>query len=269
MVAIPAGEFTRGSPESEPSRKPDEGPPRAVTVGPFWMGACEVTWDEYLPFQEAVGDRFRNGSLKTVAPETQPVDLVSSPTIPYTSMDFGMGLDGYPATSMTTHAALKYCQWLSTQTGHFYRLPTEAEWEYACRAGTTTRYPSGHDPQTLGKVGELVDATAKAQIPDWKYMIKHSDNYAFTSPVGKSKANLFGLYDMHGNAFQWCADWYGAEYYGTSPADDPTGPESGTDRIIRGGTWSFRPLGARSAERSWTTADSRNCSAGFRVVRAQ
>ena len=165
--------------------------------------------------------------------------------------------------------AVAFCAWLSKKECQTYRLPTEAEWEYACRAGTTTRYPSGHDPQTLGKVGELVDATAKAKIPDWKYMIKHSDNYAFTSPVGRSQANLFGLYDMHGNAFQWCADWYGAEYYGTSPADDPTGPESGTDRVIRGGTWSFRPLGARSAERSWTTPDSRNCSAGFRVVRAQ
>jgi formylglycine-generating enzyme required for sulfatase activity len=100
-------------------------------------------------------------------------------------------------------------------------------------------------------------------------MIRHSDNYAFTSPVGKSKPNVFGLYDMHGNAFQWCADWYGADYYAASPGDDPAGPDSGTDRVIRGGTWSFRPLGARSAERGWTTPDSRNCSAGFRVVRAR
>ena len=109
--------------------------------------------------------------------------------------------------------------------------------------------------------------TVKARIPDWKYMISHSDNYAFTSPVGESKPNPFGLHDMHGNAFQWCSDWYGEKYYAASPVNDPTGPDSGMKRVIRGGTWTFRPLGARSAERNATEPDSRNCSAGFRVVR--
>jgi formylglycine-generating enzyme required for sulfatase activity len=171
--------------------------------------------------------------------------------------------------NVTWNDAMAFCKWLSEKEGQTYRLPTEAEWEYACRAGTTTRYPSGDDPQTLGKVSNVVDATVKARIPDWRYMIYHSDNYAFTSPVGKSKPNAFGLHDMHGNAFQWCSDWYGEKYYAASPADDPTGPDSRSERVIRGGTWNFRPLGARSAERNKTEPDSRNCSAGFRVVRTQ
>ena len=95
--------------------------------------------------------------------------------------------------------------------GKTYRLPTEAEWEYACRAGTTTRYYSGDDPETLAKVGNVADAAFKAKFPDWRYTIKASDGYVFTAPVGKFKPNAFGLYDMHGNAWQWCSDWYGRD----------------------------------------------------------
>ncbi len=101
--------------------------------------------------------------------------------------------------------AVAFCKWLSKKEGNTYRLPTEAEWEYACRAGTTTRYYSGDDPETLAKVGNVADATAKAKFPDWKYTIKASDGYVFTSPVGSFQPNAFGLYDMHGNAWQWCA----------------------------------------------------------------
>jgi formylglycine-generating enzyme required for sulfatase activity len=180
--------------------------------------------------------------------------------------------DEHPVVNVTWNDAVAFCTWLGKKEGTTYRLPTEAEWEYAYRAGSTTRYPSGDDPTTLEKVGKLADRTdaaVRATIPDWKYMIRASDNYVFTSPVGKSKPNAFGLYDMYGNAFQWCADWYGDTFYAVSPAGDPTGPDSGTQRVIRGGTWNFSPLGARSAERCWTEPDSRNCSAGFRVVRTQ
>ena len=111
-----------------------------------------------------------------------------------------------------------------------YRLPTEAEWEYACRAGTTTRYFSGDDPETLAKVGNVADGTYKATFPQDKFTIKASDGYVFTAPVGQFKSNAFGLYDMHGNAWQWCADWCGDDYYGKSPADDPKGPHTGDVR---------------------------------------
>jgi formylglycine-generating enzyme required for sulfatase activity len=148
-------------------------------------------------------------------------------------------------------------------------LPTEAEWEYACRAGTTTRYYSGDDPETLAKVGNVADAAAKAQFPDWKYTIKANDGYVFTAPVGKFKPNAFGLYDMHGNAWQWCADWYGAEHYAASPVDDPTGPASGNVRVLRGGSWSDWPDFSRSAIRYWDYPDFRLDFTGFRVARTQ
>ena len=148
--------------------------------------------------------------------------------------------------------AVAFCKWLSRKEGKTYRLPTEAEWEYACRAGTTTRYYSGDDPETLAKVGNVADAALKAKFPDWKYTIKANDGYVFTAPVGKFKPNAFGLYDMHGNAWQWCTDWYGAEYYARSPIDDPTGPDSGAVRVLRGGSWFVRPFFSRSATRYWS-----------------
>ena len=165
--------------------------------------------------------------------------------------------------------AVAFCKWLSRKEGKTYRLPTEAEWEYACRAGTTTRYYSGDDPETLAKVGNVADATAKAKFPDWKYTIKANDGYVFTAPVGKFKPNAFGLYDMHGNAWQWCADWYGADYYATSPADDPTGPDSGDVRVLRGGSWFDGPSVTRSAIRLGVIPGYGGSSTGFRVARTQ
>ena len=137
MVAIPGGSFLMGSPSEEADRQDNEGPSTQVTVDPFWMGKYEVTWDEYEPFMITQVDREKHGGRVDYDPDNDPiVDGVSQPTPPYTEMSFGMGQRGFPAISMTQHAANKYCQWLSAQTGHFYRLPTEAEWEYAARAGT-------------------------------------------------------------------------------------------------------------------------------------
>ena len=154
-------------------------------------------------------------------------------------------------------------------TAAFFNLPTEAEWEYACRAGTTTRYFSGDDPETLAKVGNVADATAKAQFPGWAWTLKASDGYVFTSPVGSFQPNAFGLYDMHGNAWQWCADWYEAEYYAKSPADDPNGPDSGDSRVLRGGSWSDWPGSTRSAKRGSSSPVARINFTGFRVSRTQ
>ncbi len=174
--------------------------------------------------------------------------------------------DEHPVVNVSWNDAVAFCKWLSRKEGKTYRLPTEAEWEYACRAGTTTRYYSGDDPETLAKVGNVADAAAKAKFPDWKSTIKANDGYVFTAPVGKFKPNAFGLYDMHGNAWQWCADWYGAEYYAASPVDDPTGPDSGNDRVLRGGSWVNWPIIARSAIRSRITPDFRDCSARASVL---
>jgi formylglycine-generating enzyme required for sulfatase activity len=175
--------------------------------------------------------------------------------------------DEHPVVCVSWNDAVAFCGWLSRKEGKGYRLPTEAEWEYACRAGTTTRYHSGDDPETLAQVGNVADATAKAKFADWTGAIADSDGYVFTAPVGRFRPNAFGLYDMHGNAWEWCADRYGEKYYAASPSDDPTGPDSGTGRVLRGGSWVVRPNFARSAVRNWSWPDDRINNFGFRLAR--
>jgi formylglycine-generating enzyme required for sulfatase activity len=220
MVAIPSGEFLMGSPDKEAGRKPDEGPQHKVKIDPFWMGKFEVTWDEYEPFMITSVARRKNGTPETIPPDADAAFITSKPTTPYTEMSFGMGTKGFPAISMTEHAALKYCQWLSAQTGHFYRLPTEAEWEYACRAGTTTAYSWGDDPS---KVGEYA----------W-YWDNAGEKY---QKIGLKKPNPWGLYDMHGNVIEWCLDWY--EPYSAAAGENPYVKPGKLlyPRIARGGSW--------------------------------
>ena len=146
--------------------------------------------------------------------------------------------------------AMAFCRWLSRKEGKTYRLPSEAQWEYACRAGTTTRYYNGDNPEMVTKVGNVADATVNAKFPRWGDANKSSDGYVFTAPVGSFHPNAFGLYDMHGNAWEWCADWYDAGYYATSPLDNPAGPRSGVYRVMRGCCWAGSAFGARSAQRN-------------------
>ena len=152
--------------------------------------------------------------------------------------------DEHPVVNVSWNDAVAFCEWLSKKEGKTYRLPTEAEWEYACRAGTTTRYYSGDDPETVATVGNVADATYRATFPRVEHTIKASDGYVFTAPVGQFKPNAFGLYDMHGNAWQWCADWSRDDYYADSPVVNPPGPESGNGlRLsLRADRQSFRSL---------------------------
>ena len=150
--------------------------------------------------------------------------------------------------------AIAYCKLLSDREGlklyDGYRLPTEAEWEYACRAGTTSRYESGDDPETLALVGNIADGTFKAEYPNWKSpTIAARDGFINTAPVGRFRPNAFNLYDMHGNVWEWCQDGYDKNYYGQSPGADPAGPLGASDRVIRGGSWIGHPQDARSAYR--------------------
>ncbi|MFI4874422.1 MAG: SUMF1/EgtB/PvdO family nonheme iron enzyme [Blastopirellula sp. JB062] len=269
MVAAPGGEFLMGSPETEADRRPDEGPPTQVKVDPFWIGKYEVTWDEYEPFMITQIDRHKDGArIDYDAQKHTIVDAVSQPTPPYTEMSFGMGQRGYPAISMTQHAANKYCQWLSAQTGHFYRLPTEAEWEYACRAGTTTAYSFGDDPDKLTQYGWFYDNANE------KYQ-----------KVGLKKPNPWGLHDMHGNVMEWTADQYVPDYFEKikqSPNNPYLKPETLYPRSARGGGWDDDPDRLRSAARrgsdaSWKIQDpqlpksvwyhTNATQLGFRIVR--
>lgn len=240
MMPVKGGTFLFGSPESEEGRRPDEGPQVKVTVDPFWIGKHEVTWNEYLPFQTTPIDRYKDGAKKTPNPADDVADIVSSPTAPYTEMSFGMGQDGYPAIAMTEHAALKYCQWLSAQTGHFYRLPTEAEWEYACRAGSTTAWSFGDDVNALADHAWYFDNSMEG----------YGDNQY--QKVGLKKPNAWGLHDMHGNVMEWVLDQYdpnGHGALGTEASNPWVRPTTLWGRTAKGGAWHDDPVELRSAAR--------------------
>src|SRR5438132_10740322 len=145
MVPIPGGSYMMGSPDAEPGRSKDEGPQHPVTVRPFWMGKMEVTWDEYDLYWRKLP-----GAKPGETPADKAADAVTKPTNPYADETFGHGREGNPVLCITYHAAMEYCRWLSAKTGKSYRLPTEAEWEWACRAGTTTAYGFGDDAGKLG-----------------------------------------------------------------------------------------------------------------------
>ncbi|HZM05444.1 MAG TPA: SUMF1/EgtB/PvdO family nonheme iron enzyme [Candidatus Saccharimonadales bacterium] len=241
MVPIPSGEFVMGSPASEPHRNADEGPQHKVKIDPFWMEKCEVTWNEYELFMYPDESKPAAPTDGTTNYTSALADAVTRPSKPYVEMSFGMGKDGYPAISMTQHACNIYCQWLSARTGHFYRLPTEAEWEYACRAGTTTAYFFGDDPKELG---------------DYAWFADNSD--AKYQKVGKKKPNPWGLYDMCGNVDQWTLDQYDPDYYKkftevvTEPWNKATQPYP---HVVRGGSWQDDADKLRSACRRGSSAD--------------
>ncbi len=269
MVPIPGGKFLMGSPESEADRNDDEGPQHEVEIAPFWMGKCEVTWDEYEVWMFNL-DIQRRELFKGEKTELEAhADAVTRPTKPYTDMTFGMGKEGYPAICMTQLAARTYCEWLSAKTGRYYRLPTEAEWEYACRAGTTTAYSFGDDP------GELDDYA-------WHYE-NCEDSY---HPVGEKKPNPWGLYDIHGNVAEWVLDQYIPDYYQQFAGKVSNNPWPVPTKIyplaVRGGSWDDDPPALRSAarrgsEKDWKQQDPQlpqsiwyftdALFAGFRVVR--
>jgi len=266
MMPIPEGEFLMGSPATEKGRKPDEGPQHKVKISPFWMGRTEVTWNEYELFMYP--DQEKALTFDTNNPYLDKAsDAVSRPTKPYVEMSFGMGKGDYPAISMTQHAASKYCQWLSAKTGQYYRLPTEAEWEYACRAGTTTAYSFGDDP---------------TQLKNYAWFGKNSD-FKYQK-VGRKRPNPWHLYDMHGNVLEWCLDQYEPNAYQNPPGQDSwvksTRPYP---HVARGGHWDdedvtmLRSAVRRFSDKSWKQQDPQLPKSiwyhtdaqflGFRVVR--
>src|SRR5438445_302178 len=210
MIPIPGGTFTMGTPPGEFKRSEDEGPQHPVTVRPFWMEKTETTWDEYDVFafsQDLLKKKQQNvDAAKEPERRTPPppllneegsaaADAVTRPTPPYTDETFGFGREGHPAINITHHAAMEYTRWLSAKTGKTYRLPTEAQWEYACRAGTQTAYSFGDDPSEIGDNAWYVENAEKPQ------------------PVGKKKPNPWGLHDMHGNVSEWCLDRFVPDIY--------------------------------------------------------
>ena len=222
MVVIDSGVFLMGSPEDEKNRDSNEDQHQVAIVKPFALGRCEVSFDEYDRFAKETGRQLPN--------------------------DQGWGRGKRPVINVSWDDAVAYTDWLSMRTGQNYRLPTEAEWEYAARSGTTTRY----------SWGDTIDCT-KAQYGDCK---QNS-----TVSVGSFPPNPFGLHDMHGNVWEWTLDCWNASYDG-APADG-NARDSGdcTRRVLRGGSWGNRPRNRRSAGRSGGTPDSRGSGIGFRLAR--
>jgi formylglycine-generating enzyme required for sulfatase activity len=269
MVPVPAGRFVMGSPPGEPNRSKDEGPQCEVQLAPFWMGKCEVTWEEYELWALGHDEYFRTTPKAERTDRDRKADAVTRATPPYGDHAFGMGRDGRPAISMTQLAAKMYCKWLSAKTGRYYRLPTEAEWEYACRAGTRTAYSFGDDPNGLD------DRAWHAGNSDEKY-----------HPVGRKKPNPWGLHDMHGNVAEWVLDRYTADGYAAwagKPVRCPLAvPSKIHPRVVRGGSWRDGAAVLRSAARrhsgaKWSAQDPQVPQSiwwhtdadfvGFRVVR--
>ncbi len=215
MVPVAAGSFIMGSPAGEKGRDADEGPQKKVQLTAFWMGEKEVTFAEWDAF-------FKNMDV----PQTKniAVDAVSRPTAQYIDLTWGMGRDArHPTNSMSHQAALMYCKWLYEKTGVFYRLPTEAEWEYACRAGTETARPFGNDPRQLASYGFFSGNS------EGKY-----------HKTASLKPNAWGLYDMLGNLSEWTLDQYQADAYAKLPsnAKDPlVSPASKYPKVVRGGSY--------------------------------
>lgn len=251
MIALPGGTFNMGSPESEKLRNPDEGPVRKVTLSPFWIGQAEVSWDEYLAFFRATGSQ---GRTEGQVIKKKNVDAISGPTPPWGAPDQGWGKGSRPAITMTWHAANVYCKWLSQKTGKKYRLPTEAEWEYACRAGTNTPYFFPGDPKKYSSEGFLKKLLRPDTSVIASYVVYQRNSNARTKEPGSVKANPFGLKNMSGNIAEFCLDYYSPDTYkmDTTAAVNPRGPMKGPEHVIRGGSFKSDAKDVRSAARDFT-----------------
>jgi len=271
LVPIRAGTFTMGSPSTERGRLPDEAPRHRVKVRAFWMAKTEMTWEAFDIFAFSK-DVPKKGVSRPAEPDVgKAPDAITRPTPPYADPTFGYGRKGHPIISISHHAAMEFCRWLSAKTGKTYRLPTEAEWEYACRAGTETGYSFGPTP---------------GQLSQHAWFRLNSEDMPHA--VALKKPNPWGLYDMHGNVAEWCLDLYDKGYYKTFdplvPAEAPVLiPEAQHyPHVVRGGSWDDDPPVLRCAARRaskevWNQQDPQRPRSiwwltdatfvGFRVVR--
>ena len=274
MVPIPGGTFRMGSSAEDAKASADERPQHPVTIRPFWMEKTETTWDEYdiFAFSNDILKKKRQGVDLAQQPESEKqADALTRPTPPYTDETFGFGREGHPVINITHHAAMEYTRWLSAKTGKTYRLPTEAEWEYACRAGSDSLFGPGIDLNNLG---------------DYAWYRENSE--AMPHPIAQRKPNAWGLYDLLGNVAEWCLDLYDKDFYKTFQPLLPTlAPVSipGSQKyphVARGGSWDDEAGRLRCAARmasspDWSQQDPQRPQSiwwhtdalfvGFRVVR--
>jgi len=257
MVAVPGGTFTLGSPDNEQMRQKDEGPSKEVTVSSFFMAETEVTWDQYLAFYKATAKEGR--STDTEGARTMAsVDAISGPTPPYGQPDQNWGMGSRPAITMTFHAAETFCKWLSQETGKTYRLPTEAEWEYAARGGTKSPYFFEGNPKDFSEKGFFGKIFSKKNENISKFVVFKGNSLGKTQNPDKVEANPLGLKNMLGNAAEYCSDWYSADAYSqlSNGSKDPKGPVSGEERVVRGGNFKSSASEVRCASRDYTQTEA-------------
>ncbi len=264
MVFVEGGNFQIGSPTSEKGHQQDESPQSNIEVASFWMASTETTWNLYQHFVDRDIDG-QSLQKKDQALVDLDIDAISGATTPYVDMSFGMGTDDYPAIGMTQKAAVQFCKWLSALTGNFYRLPTEAEWEYACRAGSQTAYSHGDDASDL-------------ELYAW---FEENSNGKYHK-VGQKKPNAWGLYDMHGNIAEWTLDQYEIEAYKKLAKVKWNKPLKTYPKAVRGGSWidsaeKLRSAARRGSDPQWKMRDPQIPKSewwhtdapfvGFRIVR--
>lgn len=261
MVLITETLFERGDLSGE--GQANERPAHWVRVGDFWMGKYEVTNREYLEFVEATGRH---------QPEWR--DPASKYHYQFGSDNFYKKLGtalydpDYPVVGVSWYDAEAYCEWKSLQTGMKFRLPTEAEWELAARSSDAkNKYSWGGGAPQIAKGGNIADESLKAVFPDLRMIWRaYDDNFVYTAPVGKFGANAYGLYDMTGNVWEWCSDWFSETEYQRKNGNNPAGPATGKEKAVRGGSWSDTPEKLRVTFRRGMPPAFRSNNLGFRAV---
>jgi formylglycine-generating enzyme required for sulfatase activity/nitrate/TMAO reductase-like tetraheme cytochrome c subunit len=288
MLPVPGGTFEIGSTKKEAGHRENESPVRQVEVSSFLMLETEVTWELYMAFFRETQSEGRSdqGAFADANQDVVTADAISGPTPPWANPDQGWGFGDRPAITMTYHAAETFCKWLSLKTGKNYRLPTEAEWEYAARGGTKTPYFFDGDPKkfTQQRWWNRIFGADTTMIN--RYVIYDANSQMKTQPADSVLPNPFGLKNMLGNVWEFCSDFYAPNAYAEYPEgqtiNNPTGPSQGEERVIRGGTFGSDAYMVRSAVRdqtqsvAWLVTDpqipksiwwySDSFDVGFRVV---
>jgi formylglycine-generating enzyme required for sulfatase activity len=261
MVMIKETEFMCGDIFGDGN--PNEKPVHRVRVASFLIGHCEVTNREYLAFVKATG-----GHLPEWMNPDSKYHYQTGTDDFYKKLGPALYNLDHPVVGVSWQDAVTYCEWLSKKGSIKYRLPTEAEWELAARGGNNAiKYSWGNDAPKLVRGGNVGDEALKAIFPNWPVIWRaYNDSYAYTAPVGKFGANGLGIYDMTGNVLEWCSDWYDENYYQKQEWDRPTGPPQGTERVIRGGSWSDTPAKLRLSYRRGAPPTFRSNNLGFRVA---
>lgn len=255
FVRIPAGKFVMGSDDPAEYVDEDERPSHPVEITQeFYLSQNEITVGQFREFVEAT--QYETDAEKYLAKTANYANfldhLLRSPVRSWDAPSFHQS-DDHPVVNVSWNDASKFCEWLQSQGGRRYRLPTEAEWEYACRATTEHHVP--HE-------GDLTEISNHSNVAG----TSGNDEFALTAPVGSFAPNHRGLFDMQGNVAEWCLDWYGADYYAMSPLQNPTGPEAGDYRVYRGGGFSSQPVDCRSSDRNGLPPTGCDEFIGFRVV---